>query len=150
MPAKKKALPAPCPICKRENGTVQIVVFPESRTKVVCRIGHYISEEYKPSKEKRKHLEIDIQYLDKKSSTIRGKIWHNFTFDAEEQLLKKFTLQMSHLQNHIEQYEKMGYQSKRKTITFTPEPIFYELIKKTGWCMRSYKNYHGRKRRYSE
>ena len=105
---------------------------------------------FKPSKEKRKHLEIDIQYLDKKDSTTRGKIWHNFIIGAEELLLKKFTLQISHLRNHIEQYERIGYASKRKSITFTPEPVFYKLIRETGWCMKSYKKYHGRERRYSK
>ena len=138
-------LPAPCPICKRTNGTVQLVVFPQARSELVCRIGHYIAEEYKPSEDKRKHLKIDILDIDKRNSTARGKIWHSFRIEPKE-----YTVWMKELEKLIEGYENSAGSFKRKSVTFSPKLIFYEIIKHTGWCIKPYENYHGRKRRYSK
>lgn len=83
--------------------------------------------------------------LAKRKESTRGKVWHSFRIEP-----KGHTLEIMNLQKHIKQYEKMKYSSRRKSITFYPEQIFYELIKKTGWCIKPYGNYHGRKRRYSK
>ena len=97
LPAKKKILPAPCPICKRQNGTVQLVVFPQAQSKLVCRIGHYIAEEYNPSEDKRKHLKIDILDIEKRNSTTRGKIWHSFKIEP-----KGYATGMKEFQEYLE------------------------------------------------
>ena len=145
LPTRKKLLPKPCPICKRENGTVQLTVFPNARSNFVCRIGHYVAEEYKLPKDKKKWSDIDTIDLAKRKDSVRGKIWHSFRIEP-----KGHTSEIKDLQEHIKQYEKIRYSSKRKPITFSPEQIFYELIKETGWCMKPYGYYHGRKRRYSK
>jgi len=121
------------------------VVFPDSISNVVCRIGHYISEEYQPIEEKREKLELDILDIEKRSNKTRGKIWHSFRIETED-----FSQEKWNFYRYIKQCEKIGYSYGKKSKTFSPEPIFYELIKKFGWCMKPYKNYHGRKRRYSE
>lgn len=143
MPAKKRMLPKPCPICKRKNGTIQLVIFPNAVSKLVCRIGHYVSEEYSLPKEKMKQLEIDVIDTEKRNPKTRGKIWHNFTISPRSETKNR------KLQKYLEKYNK-SHNSIKKSITISPEPIFYELIKRTGWCMKPYKNYHGRKRRYSK
>jgi hypothetical protein len=62
MPRPRKLLPAPCPICEKENGTVQLVVFNpkfhprlsyrKKPARVVLRIGHYSPKLYKDTQEK--------------------------------------------------------------------------------------------------
>lgn len=143
MPAKKKILPAPCPICNRENGTIQLVVFSESNSNLVCRIGHYISEEYKRDKDKIKKGEIDFQDVDKRNEKTRGKVWHSFRIEPKGE-----SKDIEKLQEYIDKYENKRF--SKKSISFSPEPIFYELIANTGWCMKPYEKYHGRKRRYSK
>ena len=83
MPTRKKLLPKPCPICKRENGTVQLMVFPNARSNFVCRIGHYVAEEYKLPKDKKKWSDIDTMDLAKRNDSVRGKILDSFFYFSE-------------------------------------------------------------------
>jgi len=41
MPRKRRILPHPCPICKRENGTIQLAL---TYGGIIVRIGHYSSK----------------------------------------------------------------------------------------------------------
>ncbi len=145
MPAKKKILPSPCPICGRNNGTIQIAIFPKSIQTVVFRIGHYIREEYKPTKEERKSFKIDVLDRDKRKESTRGKVWHSFTIKPQGS-----STEMSKIQDIIDEYESRTTAKNKKSISFSPNPEFYEIIKNTGWCMKPYRNYRGRRRKYSD
>lgn len=113
MPAKRKQLPRHCPICGKENGTVQIVIFSTSN-KVICRIGHYDSEKYQnPSTVKEKRS--------------RGKKWCSFNINrlfAEEN--------MSQLEQETDDL-RVGHFGKRKSITYTNPIFLLEAIKEEGW-----------------
>ena len=113
MPAKRRLLPRPCPICGKENGTVQIVIWHNS-FKVNCRIGHYDSKTFQnpaTPKEKRR----------------RGKKWCYFLMDesfAKENILP--------LERDIDDLY-MGNLGKRKSITYTSPSLLLETIKEEGW-----------------
>jgi len=113
MPAKKKLLPRPCPICGDLYGTVQILIFSTSQN-VICRIGHYDSKKYRhPSTEK-----------EKKS---RGKTWCSFNISrwyAEEN--------MPPLEQDMDDLSS-GYFRKRKSITYTNPMFLLEAVKEEGW-----------------
>lgn len=120
MPAKRRLLPRPCPICGKDNGTVQIVLFYNS-FRVNCRIGHYDSKTYKnpeTSKEKRK----------------RGKTWCYFLIDEFFAKEKIFPLE----QDMDDLYG--GNLGKRKSITYTNPSLLLETIQEEGW--------HGEGNRY--
>jgi len=113
MPAKKKQLPRSCPICGKENGTVQIMIFSTSRN-VTCRIGHYDSVKYQnPSTLKEKRG--------------RGKKWCDFKMNilfAEEN--------MPPLEKHMD-YLRTGYFGERKSRSYTNPILLLEAIKEEGW-----------------
>jgi len=46
MPAKRKLLPRPCPMCSSSYGTIQTVYFPGGKDEFLFRIGHYVPEKY--------------------------------------------------------------------------------------------------------
>lgn len=113
MPAKKKMLPRPCPLCGKENGTVQIIIFSTSM-EVTCRIGHYDSKKYlNPSTDREKRS--------------RGKKWCSFNIKksfAEEN--------MSPLEQDMDDLHR-GYFGKRKSFTYTNHSFFLEAVKENGW-----------------
>jgi len=113
MPAKRKELPRPCPICGKENGTVQIVIFSTSRN-VICRIGHYDSEKYQnPSTVKEKRS--------------RGKKWCSFKIN------RWFVEENKPPLEHDMDDLRTGYFKKRKSITYTNPMFLLEAVKEKGW-----------------
>jgi len=113
MPAKKKLLPRPCPICGNLYGTIQIVIFSTSRN-VICRIGHYDSEKYQNPSTAR----------ERKS---RGKKWCSFNISrlfAQEN--------MPPLEQDMDDLSR-GYFVKRKSIPYTNPMFLLEAVKEGGW-----------------
>jgi len=78
MPAKPNKLLDPCPICKKETGTIQLLY---SKEQIIVRIGHYDSKGYKEAKKEYddslKTTAKDI-ILKKKSGKLE-KIWKNMS-----------------------------------------------------------------------
>ncbi len=113
MPAKKKMLPRPCPLCGKENGTVQIVIF-SSSMEVTCRIAHYDSKKYlNPSTGREKKG--------------RGKEWCNF------QIKKSFAEEnMPPLEQDMDDLH-IGYFGKRKSFTYTNHSFLLNAVKEKGW-----------------
>jgi len=123
MPAKRRLLPRPCPICGKENGTVQIIIFSTSKS-VTCRIGHYDSEMY-------------LNPYTKREKSRRGKRWCNFTMDrffAEENILP--------LEQDMDDLY-FGNLGKRKSITYTNPSLLLEAIKEEGWHGKGNKYFRG-------
>ena len=113
MPAKKKILPRPCPLCGKKNGTVQIVIFSTSM-EVICRIGHYDSKKF-----------LNPSTVREKRS--RGKKWCSFKINrsfAEEN--------MPPLEQDIDDLQS-GYFGKRKSFTYTNHSFFLNAVKEKGW-----------------
>lgn len=113
MPAKKKQLPRPCPLCGKENGTIQIMIFSTSRN-VTCRIGHYDSVKYQ-----------NLSTLKEKRGGVKK--WCGFKMDiffAEEN--------MPPLEEDMD-YLKTGYFGKRKSLSYTNPMFLLEAIKEEGW-----------------
>ena len=122
MPAKRRLLPKPCPICGKDNGTVQIIIFSTSKS-VICRIGHYDSETYLKSQKEREKR--------------RRKKWCNFTIDrcfVEENILPF----------EQDKYDLMiGKLGKRKSITYTNPSLLLEVINEEGWHGEGHRYYQG-------
>jgi len=113
MPAKRKLLPQPCPLCGNLYGTVQVVIFSTSNN-VICRIGHYDSKKYQnPSTAKEK--------------TSRGKRWCSFKINSSfaEDNMPPLEQDQDDLRS--------GYFGKRKSITYTNPMFLLEAIKEEGW-----------------
>lgn len=116
MPAKIKLLPYPCPICGKENGTIQVGILDELR----FRIGHYNSQKYQLSKNQYKK---NITPKTKGYGT-EGKIWHNFRIEflrmpsdlVDENIFSK---------KEVEKFDS--------TITISKNQKFINLIKEKGW-----------------
>ncbi len=122
MPAKRKLLPYPCPICERDNGTIQIVIFdPDGESgDVVCRIGHYNSRKYNETKDKLDN--VRNLKLQRKKRRSGGRIWHYF--------------RITHLLNEEELIENsiiFRYSHHKKKVTLSPNSQFINTIKKYGW-----------------
>ena len=113
MPAKKKLLPRPCPICGNLYGTIQIVIFSTSRN-VICRLGHYDSEKYQNPSTVR----------EKKS---RGKRWCSFKINR--------TFISDNILPLEQDYEDLtsGNLGRRKSIPYTKPTLLIESIKEKGW-----------------
>lgn len=116
MAAKIKILPYPCPICGKENGTIQVGMLDELR----FRIGHYDSQKYQLSKNQyKKNITSKI-----KGYGTEGKIWHNFRIEflrmpsdlIDENIFSK------------KEFEKFNF-----TITISKNQKFINLIKEKGW-----------------
>ena len=113
MPAKRRQLPRHCPICGKENGTIQIVIFSTSNN-VICRIGHYDSEKYQnPSTVKEKRS--------------RGKKWCSFNISRlfAEENIPQLEQEMDDL--------RVGRFGKRKSRQYTNPLRLLEAIKEEGW-----------------
>jgi len=113
MPAKKKLLPRPCPICGNLYGSIQIVIF-SSSSNLICRIGHYDKEKYQNPSNVR----------ERKS---RGKKWCSFNISR---LFAKEN--MSQLEQHMNGLSA-GYFGKRKSKTYTNPMFLLEAIKEDRW-----------------
>jgi len=123
MPAKRRLLPRPCPICGKENGTVQIIIWHNS-FRVNCRIGHYDSKKYqKPSTPKEKRR--------------RGKTWCYFLIDESFAKEKNFPLE----REMDDLYQ--GNLGKRKSITHTNPSILLNKIKEEGWHVKRISYFRG-------
>ncbi len=113
MPAKKKLLPRPCPVCGSLYGTIQIVIFFSSGN-VRCRIGHYDSKKYKnPSTAREKRS--------------RGKRWCKFKINSSFAWDNVPSLEQE--QDDL----RSGYFGKRKSIPYTNPMFLIEAIRKEGW-----------------
>jgi len=111
LPAKRKPLPYPCPICGKEYGTVQMVMFnprfhpfkpyrirkySESPSGTLIRIGHYRPKPNGPSKR-------------------INKTWCSF---------RTIALKIN------------PGRRRKKSISMGFTPYCYEHIKECGWCVK--------------
>lgn len=126
LPAKRKLLPQPCPICKRDNGTIQLVIFdPDgSSGDIVCRIGHYSSKKYKETKSKLANVR-DLK-LQRKIRRSGGRIWHQFRM--------KYLLYEEEMRDNSIIFR---YSHDKKMVTLTPNSQFINTVKKYGWNLYS-------------
>lgn len=143
MPAKKKFLPRPCPICKKKNGTVQIVKFRVSE-KAHCRIGHYNSEKY--IRRRRKIVSKINSVVSSGSEPVkiikvrdssRGKKWCSFTMDIE------FVRECIYGFEEDEYDLDMGDPWRRKSLTYSNPVILLDTVKVKGWNQVIYEKYRG-------
>ncbi|MEX1053416.1 MAG: hypothetical protein WEC35_03310 [Nitrosopumilaceae archaeon] len=143
MPTKPKLLPQPCPICSRENGTIQLVIFKKT-DQVVCRIGHYGRLLYLKQK---KQLETEKQKIEKLKEEnenecgikTRGKFWHSFR------------IEYLHRCDDLKHYS-ISYNNRKSITTGSLGSYFSEVVRKYGWRMMSNSsgNYNGRVRKHIE
>ena len=123
MPAKRKILPRPCPLCGKENGTVQIVIWHNS-SRVNCRIGHYDSKIFqKPSTPREKRR--------------RGKKWCYFLMDESFAKKNIFPLEQDMEDLYV------GNLGKRKSITYTNPSLLLETIIEEGWHVQESSYFRG-------
>jgi len=113
VPAKRKLLPRPCPLCGSLYGSIQIVIFSSSGN-VTCRIGHYDSKKYlKPSTVREKRS--------------RGKRWCSFKINSSFAWDNVPPLEQD--QDDL----RSGHFGKRKSIPYTNPMFLIGAIRKEGW-----------------
>jgi hypothetical protein len=133
MPAKRKMLPIPCPICGRENGTIQLVYFPDKYNSLVIRIGHYSSilrkKSISLSKSKNRNKTIITNQIQK-----RERVWCSFR--------SRLTYKPDN---------NMELQSRKfeRSVCFSPSWEFLDNVYDLGWRVISNSSYRykGRERR---
>jgi hypothetical protein len=119
MPAKKKLLPRPCPICGDKFGTYQFILFNSrykfSRQYLTCRIRHYSPEVHAEVTRRKKERKVTL--------TVYEKRWHSFQ-----------VLWSSDDFPWDEYFERYGFiEELTKSVTFKPTDRWYEIISKYGW-----------------
>lgn len=129
MPKKRKYLPAPCPICGKEYGTVQFVVFRGDRSNVVCKIGHYDPDLYPPQK-KSKTVETNPGIQETITVAIGPRVWHIFRTDLDI----KVKLNPSGEIVPITEIFNKGVAGKSKAFGLIPS--IASMIKNGGWRQR--------------
>ena len=134
MPARKKFLPRPCPICGRKNGTIQLVFFGGPVNALVVRIGHYSAKLRNDVTSSSK-----IQGLDEEKARLRKKKaerkWCSFRSEATSELEYEIT--------------KGRFYWKNETWSFRPPNSFLNRVYEGGWEIKgsSGSNYKGRIRK---
>ncbi len=125
MPAKRKLLPNPCPICGRDNGTVQLVYF-SSLQEIIIRIGHYTSNRYRKTVRESKKIENNydketIDKFDRKKHTNQ-RAWCSFRLHCS-----RFP---PRLEKKLEKLSNGGY---KKSVTIPLPWSVHKIIKQDGW-----------------
>jgi len=133
MPAKKRLLPRPCPICDKQNGTVQVVIFANEQN-IYCRVWHYDPKKYKKIRTKIVSKiscyfdpSEELPKITKYKDPSRGKRSCNFKIE------KDFALEnMPPLEQDLDDLTS-GYFRFRKSINYTNPMFLLQSIKKKGW-----------------
>jgi hypothetical protein len=137
MPRKVKELPRPCPICGRNDGTIQFVIFNHrygTSNKLICRIGHYYSDYYNSRK-------VALNSKFRQINKPYGKRWHNF--------LTSWRVYQKHNGKEVdvtEYFDIIEPDKWRRSITFTPHNI-HEAIRDEGWKMVPERSLYMRRRK---
>lgn len=152
MVAKRKLLPRPCPICKRENGTIQFIIFRKRwEDRLICRIGHYIPEKYKPTRiaiGDKNALKNMPDVIKKRGPETGGRVWHSFTIDPS--LAEHNSTELSDYLEKLERFAESPINLHKTSVAIVPDSCFLQLIEENGWCMMHYRNYHGRVREFAK
>ena len=134
MPAHIKLLPRVCPICKRENGTIQLALTYRG---IIVRIGHY-SSKLRNSVRGLSKTQFDEE--EKTELRMKGaeRKWCSFRSDAT---------------NVIKINLRGGFMSSsHPPISFTPPIKFINEVHRYGWGLQSNSGwrYKGRVRKNIE
>lgn len=128
MPAKRKLLPKPCPICEDNYGTFQLVLFNSkykfSRHNITCRIRHYNSG---------LHAQIRKSIRKGKGArTLYKGQWHSFQMDDS---VKGITEPSGEIIPWHEYFQKTG-KTHLKSTTIKADQDLIAFIKKYGWRVK--------------
>lgn len=131
MPAKRKRLPRPCPICKRKNGTIQLALTARG---LIVRIGHYSSK--LRNAEKGSWVLRKNQDIDKKHSLWKTeRKWCSFRAGSTRIVERNLTAPYMF--------------ASAPPICFSPPQGFFQYVALNGWDLEpnSKSNYKGRVRK---
>jgi len=131
MPAQRKLLPRPCPVCKRKNGTIQLALTYRG---IIVRIGHYSSKLRNSVRSLSKLQGIEKEKMEKRMKGAERK-WCSFRSDAtyviERSLARGFT-----------SWDDPPY-------SFSPPTSFIKEVHSYGWQLKDNSGYRykGRERK---
>jgi len=131
MPAHRKSLPRPCPICKRDNGTIQLALTYRG---IIVRIGHYSSKLRNSVRSLSKLQFAEKEKMEKRMKGAERK-WCSFRSDATYVIERGLT---------------SGFVSwNDPPSSFRPPIVFINEVHRYGWQLRdnSGHRYKGRERK---
>jgi len=117
MPAERKPLPRPCPLCCRENGSIRITIYnpkysytPNDKERIILCIGHYNPELYRLSKKR------ESKFTGREWKP--GKVWHNFKIQLSKAYGNRYCF---------------GNNDRRKSKSFPLPLSLFNKFKKEGY-----------------
>ena len=131
MPAKRKLLPRPCPICKRKNGTIQLALTSRG---IIVRIGHYSSKLRNSVRSLSKLQGAEKEKMEKRMKSAERK-WCSFRSNATDVLDRRLT--------------RVFIPRSEPPDSFSPPLLFIKDVQKYGWQLQDNSGYRykGRERK---